>query len=116
MLDHQLTHDKESEEMSVKREKRKVECSDCGAFYASKAVLKSHKASVHSHETPYKCEKCDKSFKLSNNLRLHMVRHSNERSFPCTSCNHWFKRKSEVDKHVQKQICLKKDSVQTSEL
>ena len=114
MLDHKLTHDKESEEIRMKREKRKVKCSDCGSLCASKAVLKSHKASVHSDATPFKCEKCDKSFKLSNGLRLHMVRHSDERLFECMNCNHWFKRKSELDKHNIKQICLKKDLVQTS--
>ena len=115
MMSHQLTHDKESAEIRMKKEKQKVECTDCGSFFASKGVMKSHKASVHSDETPFNCEKCDKSFKLSNNLRLHMVTHSDDRSFPCTSCNHWFKRKSELNKHVQKRICLKKESVKTSE-
>ena len=107
MLSHQLIHDKESEEIRMRKEKSKVKCSECGLLYATNYVLKMHKASVHTDEMPFKCSECDKCFKLPINLKLHMVSHSDQRLFPCSNCNHSFKRKSELNKHVKNEICLK---------
>lgn len=105
---HQLVHDKESEEISMMKEKRKVECSDCGHLFVNKQVMKNHKVTVHSDEMPFKCSECEKCFKLENKLKFHMVIHSDERLFPCPSCNYYFKRKSELNKHVKKQSCVLK--------
>jgi len=77
---HQLVHDKESEEISKMKEKRKVECSDCGQLFVNKQVMRNHKLTVHSDEMPFKCSECDKCFKLANKLNFHMVSHSGKKS------------------------------------
>ena len=101
-----LIHDEASQEISDIKEKRKAECSDCGKILVNRQVMERHKKSVHSDVLPFKCAECDKCFKQSGNLKLHIITHSDERSFPCSNCNQSFKRQSELNKHVKKQACM----------
>ena len=102
---HLLIHDEASQEISDIKEKRKAECSDCGKILVNRQVMERHKKSVHSDDMPFKCVECEKCFKQSGNLKLHMTTHSDERSFQCSNCNHSVKRKSELNKHVKTQSC-----------
>ncbi len=52
-------------------------------------------------ETPFKCTKCQRSYKNRKSLIKH-VKYSCDLvpRFQCTQCNHRFKRKSDLRKHL----------------
>ena len=44
----------------------------------------------HSGEKPHICEECEKTFTLSNELKVHIRYHSGERPYQCTECGKAF--------------------------
>ena len=61
-----------------------LECQICGKV-VSKYLLKSH-MKVHSESKPFKCEYCDKGFKINSNLTKHLRIHTGEKPFKCALC------------------------------
>ena len=112
---------------SVDDEDRPFECSQCGASFKTKYILRQHMV-VHSDEKPFKCMQCDASFKLKNHLTQHLVTHldkydcgfceksfktemkrrahenkfhRDDRPFQCTQCDSAFKRKAGLNEHIR---------------
>jgi len=52
----------------------KCDFEGCSDKFSRRSVLKVHMRK-HTNEKPYKCEKCDKAFTESGNLRIHRQTH-----------------------------------------
>ena len=53
----------------------------------NKSLLKTHMFNIHSEERPFVChfEGCSKSYKIRQQLNIHIESHSSERKFKCLS-------------------------------
>ncbi|XP_072049354.1 uncharacterized protein [Amphiura filiformis] len=75
----------------IKRSKKQSpeavnECQTCSKIFSSSKELKRHQV-VHTVERPFKCEKCDMTFKAKRALTRHFRRvHLNKRQFCCKIC------------------------------
>ncbi|XP_060566478.1 SWI/SNF-related matrix-associated actin-dependent regulator of chromatin subfamily E member 1-like isoform X2 [Ruditapes philippinarum] len=49
---------------------------------------------------PFKCDSCDKAFKLKHHLLEHSRLHSGERPYECTSCGKKFRHSGSYSQHV----------------
>ena len=54
------------------REKKKVECSDCGRVLADKVKLKRHIRFVHNQEKLFECKYCDHKDFRTDNIKVHI--------------------------------------------
>lgn len=60
---------------SLKKLQNKWPCDMCGKFYASKNIMQTHKATVHSNMRPFPCQFCEKSFKTKGQKGTHEQLH-----------------------------------------
>lgn len=78
--------------------KKKVECDICFKTLNIYS-LKDHKR-IHANEKPFKCDVCNKSFRLKNNLRLHKMIHiDSEPKLKCAFCHYKFRTESYLKVH-----------------
>lgn len=92
-------------------------CDKCGKGIKSRDLLKSH-LKCHTDYRPYKCQRCDGSFKWSSNLREHekfvhriVVDRFVKRKvklYTCDQCHSNFSSSSALDVHTSKDNCLDK--------
>lgn len=93
----------------------KFECANCQRKFMKKTKLREHLSS-HSDVRVYRCEICNKAFKLNYQLTKHKKYvHTEERPFKCYLCNASFKRSfhlkvhaktHEKDKKLKKDVCV----------
>lgn len=50
---------------------RRVKCNECGVTYSSYESLKVHKARIHCDARPFRCDICDRTFKVQKDLTSH---------------------------------------------
>lgn len=102
---------------------------DCRREFSSKNSLLIHVRHKHTHERPYACETCSKTFSSSQglsehrkvhigakpavcllcdnrfvnkqSLKKHMRLHTGERPYPCSHCGETFLSASRLNEHVQ---------------
>ena len=79
-----------------KQEKEKVVCHICGVYVS---YLRNHITSQHSNARPYQCTTCEKAFKTSYALRIHIRTHTNERPYMCEICGKSFLKKNNMTCH-----------------
>ncbi|XP_023238878.1 zinc finger protein 397-like isoform X3 [Centruroides sculpturatus] len=85
---------------------RPFRCNICQRSFKLKADLARHER-LHSDDTPFSCNICKMRFKLKTYLNSHMTIHSKERPFQCNLCKMEFKRKSYLMKHHKMHIFKK---------
>ena len=72
----------------------------CGKDFSSLSALKKHKL---EHDlvmkSRFSCEKCDKTFVFTSELRYHQVVHSDRHQYKCSHCPYIFKLKGELTRH-----------------
>ena len=73
-------------------------CHVCSKSLSSSQQLKSH-LQIHGDEE-FRCEPCQKTFKVEKNLRKHIMMHHKEKNFVCETCGETFSVKYHHDKHV----------------
>ncbi|KAJ0169490.1 hypothetical protein K1T71_015077 [Dendrolimus kikuchii] len=75
-------------------------CEVCGRMFQSYALLKDH-TWVHTGERPFKCDSCDKSFRMKQRLVAHRRVHSQlKRTYVCTVCEKHFSTHSNRQRHM----------------
>ena len=99
-----------TEQVEVKREgdePEKYPCIVCQEIFPDVQLRKDHEK-THKNSNPvilvddYKCETCEKTFRLRCQLRRHMRSHTGERPHKCRKCDAAFLRKSHLDRHVRR--------------
>ncbi|XP_063702902.1 zinc finger protein OZF-like [Culicoides brevitarsis] len=88
-----LTETRLKKHMSIHKLTKKP-CPHCGELVKN---LTSHMAK-HYEEKPFRCDKCDKSYKSRQHLQNHVIVHENK-SFPCDICGRTFNRPDKVISH-----------------
>uniref|UniRef100_A0A8U7ME39 Uncharacterized protein n=1 Tax=Corvus moneduloides TaxID=1196302 RepID=A0A8U7ME39_CORMO len=73
---------------------------DCGKNFVCHSWLVRHQTS-HTGERPYKCSKCDKTYRRKDYLLNHQRRHTGERLFQCPLCSKRFVLKRSLLKHQE---------------
>ncbi|XP_044729914.1 gastrula zinc finger protein XlCGF8.2DB-like [Chrysoperla carnea] len=77
-------------------------CTECGLKLRSKHQLNNHLI-THTKERPFACDKCDKTYRTTCMLKVHISRtHLNERNFVCTFCSQAFFDKKILLNHVRR--------------
>ena len=55
-------------------------CDECGQTFSAKSSLRHHKVYNHSNaDKPFACPHCDRGFKSSENLKIHVRTHTGEK-------------------------------------
>lgn len=79
----------------------RVQCTDCGRFYANSESLKRHMV-VHTGEAPFKCSDCGKCFRQSASLVVHRRSHTGQYIHYCQPCAKGFGARRELRRHNQR--------------
>lgn len=77
---------------------KKYHCSFCEEKFGYLVALKTHLLKHTGELPPFKCDICDKSFKMSHHLKRHKETHIGA-PFVCRKCNREFLQLRELQKH-----------------
>ena len=88
---------------TVHVEDRPFACNICGKTFKTKKALEEKHSKVHENVFPFKCDfsGCEKSFKTSASLAVHIKRHNNQRSHFCERCGKGFYNKKDLRLHTR---------------
>ena len=84
--------------ITKRKEKRKLECSECGKKFCFKYDLDEHKR-LHTGESIYKCTICSKIFAREYHLNIHTMKHTGEKRFKCDECGEPFTSGRKLKNH-----------------
>ncbi|KAG0715462.1 GATOR complex protein WDR59 [Chionoecetes opilio] len=73
-------------------------CDKCDKTYRVRSSLTSHRV-THNMEKMYKCDECDRAFHYSTPLMIHKRTHSDERPYNCPTCLASFKTATNLRCH-----------------
>ena len=79
-------------------------CEYCKKAFNVPNELKIHIKRVHLKEENFKCQKCDKGFYSSYELKNHMSTHSELKPYKCEQCEMGFSKKASLALHCT-QVC-----------
>ncbi|XP_037730297.1 transcription factor Ouib isoform X1 [Drosophila subpulchrella] len=74
-------------------------CPDCPKTYTKKALLKQHRAQVHTGHRQFRCSICNEVFSSLGAKLRHEKAHQNERPYPCLECGRIFSSVSALQAH-----------------
>jgi len=87
--------------------KKSFICEECGKGYLTLNSLNTHKI-VHSDDKPFKCSKCEKTFKRMAALKEHLRNtHTDEKHFQCLICQYACRDRRNLKTHMLIHVGLK---------
>ena len=95
----------ESNECEIINGKKSVRCKLCLKKYTQLKSLKNH--TCHDKYERIPCTMCNKQISKGN-ISHHMKTHKNFGRFGCENCDKTFKDRSVLEKHQQKEVCMRK--------
>ncbi|XP_076460631.1 uncharacterized protein LOC143293555 isoform X23 [Babylonia areolata] len=82
-------------------------CDLCTMAFPSQSALQSHGRAAHAKKFPYVCSICEKGFTIREQYRDHVNMHNNVQAHFCPHCSRPFTFKSNLRKHLRKNVCNK---------
>lgn len=75
-------------------------CMYCDYKSADSSNLKTHVKTKHSHELPFRCERCGQTFSEEEELTQHAATHEDPRGHQCSHCDHRSSNSSDLKRHI----------------
>ncbi|XP_075427142.1 B-cell lymphoma 6 protein isoform X2 [Ascaphus truei] len=78
-------------------------CNECDSRFSEEGSLKRHTLQMHS-DKPYKCDRCQASFRYKGNLASHKTVHTGEtgeKPYRCSICGAQFNRPANLKTHTR---------------
>lgn len=76
-------------------------CKMCERIYKNGSSLRAHIRGHHKKNRPYKCEVCDKGFKMYGSFFYHKRTHSDAQPYCCNICGKKYKQGSSLKAHMR---------------
>ncbi|XP_055639517.1 zinc finger protein ZFP2-like isoform X2 [Toxorhynchites rutilus septentrionalis] len=95
-----LDDSQKEDQMRLHTEESSFKCEKCEKTFSSKYGLKIHDR-IHTDERPYSCPYCQNAFRYSSTLRDHVRAHTGERPYSCPHCPKAFSRPKTLTHHIQ---------------
>jgi KRAB domain-containing zinc finger protein len=109
---HRLEHGRKIHNQNQKVLKKKPKKQNSKAFNKS-VITVTGLVKKHEQTRPFKCDKCDKTFKRKNNYKEHVqIVHDQLKRFHCDICDFSTFYKARLNVHVENQVHYKKDETQ----
>ncbi|XP_013365531.1 PREDICTED: uncharacterized protein LOC102006523 [Chinchilla lanigera] len=77
---------------------RPFKCQECEKGFRVISGLIKHQR-FHSGENPHKCEQCDRRFRLRSDLKRHIMAHQGIKPYTCSSCGKSFVCRANLHTH-----------------
>lgn len=84
----------------------RFQCVWCRKCYSSRHKLHYHIKNSHVKMPSFQCDQCDKSFKFSQQLKIHRIVHTDEKP-RCYICNKTFLTKYNLQSHLTSHVSSK---------
>ena len=98
---HSLVETRSKQDRTLQRNRPvQITCNVCGKCFRFPCDFKRHSV-MHTGERVFKCDECQKSFKLLSHLKMHIYRfHAGERHYPCDTCGKKYASVTDLKCHL----------------
>ena len=87
----------------LKDGKKRYKCSTCDKIFKFSTVLELHIDEVHEKKKSHLCPKCKNSYTTKGRLKSHYEQvHEKKNRFKCEKCEKGFYRKNQLEQHILK--------------
>ena len=85
------------DELTIHEKEHFIKCGGCDLNFINNVEMKKHES---QHTNEYKCNDCDKIYKLKSRLLSHQLRHRDNRKYICNQCEANFTNIGYYNRHM----------------